>query len=74
MHAVLRVALADAERMDLVARNVAKAAKPPALGRAERRALTPGEAKTLLSVLSGDRPEIGASTPRQPGCLVSGPA
>ena len=33
VHAVLRVALADAERMDLVPRNVAKAAKPPALGR-----------------------------------------
>ncbi|MEU5788520.1 hypothetical protein ABZ754_12410 [Micromonospora purpureochromogenes] len=41
VHAVLRVALADAERMDLVPRNVAKAAKPPARGRTERRALTP---------------------------------
>ncbi|TYB92200.1 site-specific integrase [Micromonospora sp. WP24] len=57
VHAVLRVALADAERMDLVPRNVAKAAKPPALGRTERRALTPEEAKTLLSVLTGDRLE-----------------
>jgi integrase len=57
VHAVLRVALADAERMDLVPRNVAKAAKPPALGRSERRALTPEEAKTLLSVLTGDRLE-----------------
>ncbi|MEW2594494.1 site-specific integrase [Micromonospora aurantiaca] len=57
VHAVLRVALADAERMDLVPRNVAEAAKPPALGRTERRALTPEEAKTLLSVLTGDRLE-----------------
>ncbi|MEH0934032.1 site-specific integrase [Micromonospora psammae] len=54
---MLRVALADAERMDLVPRNVAKAAKPSALGRFERRALTPEEAKTLLSVLTGDRLE-----------------
>lgn len=57
VHAVLRVALADAERMDLVARKVAKAAKPPALGRTERRALTPEEAKRLLSALTGDRLE-----------------
>ncbi|MBM7491665.1 hypothetical protein JOD64_002887 [Micromonospora luteifusca] len=57
MHAVLRVALADAERMDLVPRNAAKAAKPPALSRAERRALTPEECKTLLSGWAGDRLE-----------------
>ncbi len=57
VHAVLRVALADAERMDLVVRNVAKAAKPPALGRTERRALTPEEAKHLLSAMTGDRLE-----------------
>lgn len=57
VHAVLRVALADAERMDLVPRNVAKAAKPPALGRIERRALTLEEAKTLLTALTGDRLE-----------------
>ncbi|MEV4198328.1 tyrosine-type recombinase/integrase [Micromonospora globbae] len=55
VHAVLRVALADAERMNLVARNVAKAAKPPAIGRTERRALTPEEATRLLSALTGDR-------------------
>ncbi|MFD4208416.1 hypothetical protein ACFWRG_20765 [Micromonospora tulbaghiae] len=40
--------------MDLVPRSVAKAAKPPVLGRIERRALTPEEAKELLSVLTGD--------------------
>jgi hypothetical protein len=32
--------LSDAERLDLVARKVAKAAKPPNIGRKERRALT----------------------------------
>ncbi|MFJ8581455.1 hypothetical protein [Micromonospora sp. NPDC093277] len=34
-----------------------KAAKPPALGRSERRALTPEEARRLLSALTGDRIE-----------------
>lgn len=57
VHAVLRVALSDAERMDLVARNVAKAAKPPSLGRQERRALTAEEAQALLGALLGDRLE-----------------
>ena len=57
MHGVLRVALSDAERLDLVPRNVAKAAKPPGLSRTERRALTPAEARTLLSAIVGDRLE-----------------
>jgi len=55
VHGVLRVALSDAERLDLVPRNVAKAAKPPALARSERRALTPEEARAFLSVVAGDR-------------------
>ncbi|HEX5997436.1 MAG TPA: site-specific integrase [Jiangellales bacterium] len=55
VHGVLRVALSDAERLDLVPRNVAKAAKPPALARSERRALTPGEARALLSAVAEDR-------------------
>jgi len=54
---VLRVALSDAERMDLVPRNVAKSAKPPGLSRSERRALTPDKAKALLSAIVGDRLE-----------------
>jgi integrase len=45
------VALSDAERLDLVPRNVAKAAKPPGLGRNERRALTPDEAKRLAAMI-----------------------
>lgn len=57
IHGVLRVALSDAERMDLVPRNVAKAAKPPGLSRTERRALTPEEARALLSAIVGDRLE-----------------
>jgi integrase len=43
--------------MDLVPRNVAKAAKPPSLSRSERRALTYEEAGALLSAIAGDRLE-----------------
>ncbi len=57
IHGVLRNALADAERMDLVARNVAKAVRSASLTRTERRALTPTEATALLRQLSGDRLE-----------------
>ena len=57
VHGVLRVALGDAERLDLVPRNVAKSAKPPSLPRLERRALTPDEARALLAAMSGDRLE-----------------
>ncbi|WP_301549414.1 tyrosine-type recombinase/integrase [Catellatospora citrea] len=57
IHAVLRVALADALRLDLVERNAAKAAKLPTLGRTERRPLTPAEARKLLAEVSGDRLE-----------------
>ncbi len=57
VHGVLRVALSDAERLDLVPRNAAKAAKPPSLGRNERRALTADGARELLDALSGDRLE-----------------
>ena len=57
IHGVLRNALADAEWMDLVPRNVAKAVRSASLTRTERRALTPAEATVLLSQLQGDRPE-----------------
>lgn len=57
VHGVLRVALADALRLDLVERNVAKAAKLPRLGRVERRALTPAEARKLLTEVAGERLE-----------------
>jgi integrase len=55
VHGVLRVSLSDAVRMDLVPRNAAKAAKPPSLGRNERRALTPEEAQKLLSAIADNR-------------------
>lgn len=58
VHGVLRVALSDAERMDLVPRNVAKSAKPPGLSRSERRELTPDEAKALVSAIVGDPLEL----------------
>lgn len=57
VHGVLRNALADAERMDLVSRNVAKAVRSASLTRTERRALTPTEAAALLSQLEGHRME-----------------
>jgi integrase len=53
IHAVLRVALADAERRDLIPRNVARAVKGPRLATAERRALTVEEARRLLAVAAG---------------------
>ena len=55
MHGILRNALADAERMDLIGRNVAKGARPPKLHRTERRALTPAEAIRLMDQLAGNR-------------------
>jgi integrase len=57
IHGVLRSALSDAQRLDLVPRNVAKAAKPPSLQAAKRRALTVAEARRLLAAASGDRLE-----------------
>lgn len=57
IHGVLRNALADAERMDLVPRNVAKSVRSAKLARTERRALTPDEALSLLSQLHGDHLE-----------------
>ena len=57
IHGVLRVALADAERMELVPRNVARAVRPPSLTREERRALTVSEAQRFLKVLTGHRLE-----------------
>jgi integrase len=57
VHGVLRNALADAERMDLVSRNVAKSVRPATIRRTERRALTPEEARNLLRVVVGDRLE-----------------
>ncbi len=57
IHGVLRSALSDAQRLDLVPRNVAKAAKPPSLQASKRRPLTVPEAQRLLAAASGDRLE-----------------
>lgn len=51
---VLRAALSDAVRLDLVERNVAKLARPPSLVADERRALTVAEAQHLLNA-AGER-------------------
>ncbi len=57
IHAVLRAALADAERMDLVSRNVAKAVRPPSLAGGERRTLTTDDARRFLAMAREDRLE-----------------
>lgn len=57
MRAVLRRALAQAEREGLVARNVAGLSQPPRLGQSESRALTVEQAKLLLAAAAGDRLE-----------------
>lgn len=57
IHAVLRAALADALRLDLIERNVAKSVKLPSVGRNERRALSPEEAQKLLAQVKGNRLE-----------------
>ena len=57
IHGLIRNALADAEREELVPRNAAKLVRPPALDRPERRALTMDEARALLVSIRGDRLE-----------------
>jgi len=57
IHGVLRNALGDAERLDLIPRNVARAVRPAMLTRTERRALTAAEATKLLAQMQGDRLE-----------------
>ncbi|MGH3502635.1 MAG: site-specific integrase [Nocardioidaceae bacterium] len=55
IHGLIRNALGDAEREELVARNVAKAVRPPRMRREEAGALTVEEARRLVGVISGDR-------------------
>jgi integrase len=57
VHGLIRNALADAEREELIYRNVARAVRPPAQRRQERRSLSLEEAKRLLAVLRGHRLE-----------------
>lgn len=57
IHGVIRNALGDAEREELVHRNAARVVRPPAIRQVERRALTVDEARRLLDVLRGHRLE-----------------
>jgi integrase len=54
VHGVLRAALSDAERFDLVTRNVAKHVRPPRQLQVERRALTVDEACRFLAAVRDD--------------------
>lgn len=53
-HAVLRKALADAVRDELIGRNVALLVEPPVVRRSERKPLTKAEAKKLLETMADD--------------------
>lgn len=55
MHALIRNVLADAEREELVHRNVAKLVRPPSVHREEVHAVTVEEAKRLVGAVRGDR-------------------
>ncbi|MGJ6962781.1 tyrosine-type recombinase/integrase [Streptosporangium sp. G11] len=57
IHGLIRNTLADAEREELVHRNVAKLVKTPAVRREEARVLTIEEARWLLDVIKDDRLE-----------------
>lgn len=57
LHAVLRRALGQAERWGLVQRNIAKLVDPPRAERPEVHALSPDEARALLTAVRGDRLE-----------------
>jgi integrase len=56
-HIVLRKALADAERLGLVVRNVAAVARPPAVRRVEQQTWSASELRRFLALLSGERLE-----------------
>jgi integrase len=56
-HIVLRKALADAERLGLVVRNVAAVARPPAVRRSEQRTWSAEELRRFLGAIAGDRLE-----------------
>lgn len=57
IRAVLRVALNQAMRWDLVGRNVASLVTPPKVERFEGQALSPDEVRALMSVVHGHRLE-----------------
>lgn len=55
MHGLIRNVLADAEREELVYRNVAKLVRPPSVQRDEVRVLTVDEARRLVALIKEDR-------------------
>jgi len=57
LHAVLRRALGEAQRLGLVQRNVATLVKAPRPARHDMHTLTPEEARRLLAVAADDRLE-----------------
>ncbi|WP_322778858.1 site-specific integrase [Frankia sp. Cas4] len=57
VHGLIRNALAEAERLDLVPRNVAKAVRAPSVAHKDVQVLRPEEARRLMEVLHGDRLE-----------------
>jgi integrase len=57
MRAVLRIALNEAMRLDLVHRNVAALVRPPTVPQYEAKALTADEASRFLQQVQGDRLE-----------------
>jgi integrase len=57
MRAVLRKALAQAEREGVLSRNVAALSQPPRLSQPEGRSLSIEQARTLLDTADGDRLE-----------------
>jgi integrase len=54
-HGLLRNALGDAERLELVPRNVARSVRPPASTKGRVRALSPEEARRLLVTAKDER-------------------
>lgn len=57
LHATIHVALEDALRLDLVARNVADLVRPPKAPHLEMQTYTPEQASQLLDAAKGDRLE-----------------
>lgn len=55
MHALIRNVLADAEREELIRRNVAKLVRPPRAQRDEVQVLTVADPRRLVGAIQGDR-------------------
>ncbi len=69
-HIVLRRALADAERLGLVSRNPAAAARAVAAPRAEQRTWSADEIQRFFEALAGERLSMAFVLLRQRGCAV----